>query len=201
MHLSVFCADIGSIPRGNFGWYGEVPEPRSGNDPEIMVEEMGLELSKGHHVSVGFECPLFVPVPFDKMSLTSARRGEGRRPWSAGAGCGALATGLTEVVWVLRVLRALQPEKMAYLDWSEFLAAETGLFIWEAFVSGMAKGSSHIDDAMRGVHAFQAASARPSLNSAITCDETYSLIGAAMLRSGWSSDVANLHKQCSVISA
>jgi len=92
MHLSIFCADIGSVPKGNFGWYGETPAEKSGNDPEGLVRAISTELTKGHHVSLGFECPLFVPLTWDQMSLTSARKGEGSRPWNAGAGCGALAT-------------------------------------------------------------------------------------------------------------
>lgn len=78
MRLSVFCVDIGSIPKGNFGWYGVTPEPRSGQDPEGLVREISSELSLGHHVSLGFECPLFVPLPQDPIGLTSKRKGEGR---------------------------------------------------------------------------------------------------------------------------
>jgi len=57
--------------------------------------------------------------------LGQARQGEtvdGRsRPWSAGAGSGALATGLVQMAWVLE------------------LAGEADLFVWEAFVSGTGK--------------------------------------------------------------
>lgn len=38
------------------------------------------------------------------VELTSSRQGEGSRAWSAGAGCGALATGLTETLWVLEYI-------------------------------------------------------------------------------------------------
>jgi hypothetical protein len=56
-------------------------------------------------VALGFECPLFVPLNLQPEALTTARSGEGSRPWSAGAGCGALATGLVQVAWILRKIR------------------------------------------------------------------------------------------------
>lgn len=61
----------GSIHQGNFGWFGKVPELRSGNEPETLVVEMGSAHSMGHHVSLGFECPLFVPVADKARSLMS----------------------------------------------------------------------------------------------------------------------------------
>jgi hypothetical protein len=51
-----------------------------------------------------------VPVPGSKpdgrRGLGKARGGEGNRPWSAGAGSGALATGLAQGAWMLRQLSA-----------------------------------------------------------------------------------------------
>jgi len=205
MQISVFCADIGSVMKGNFGWFGHAGsselESLSGVHPEGLVLAVNSELQMGHRVALGFECPLFVPVPLDPMRLTSSRLGEGSRAWSAGAGCGALATGLTEVTWILRALRQLNPQGSAYLDWEEFESSETGLFLWEAFVSGKSKAASHIEDAALGVEAFLAAIRKTTIESAITCEEPYSLIGAALLRSGWSTDLKILEKACLVVSA
>lgn len=61
-------------------------------------------------MALGFEAPLMVPVSPVGVdgwtTLGQARQGEtvdgGRsRPWSAGAGSGALATGLAQLAWVL----------------------------------------------------------------------------------------------------
>src|SRR4051812_10849525 len=100
MHnLVVFCADVGSVKSGNFGWArsytsaATVAEHDS-SKPADLADDVARELLAGSPVALGFECPLFVPVPTDEMKLGSARDGEGNRAWSAGAGTGALATGL-----------------------------------------------------------------------------------------------------------
>jgi hypothetical protein len=41
------------------------------------VDAIAADLNAGHHVALGFECPLFVPVSEDPNGLTSARPGEG----------------------------------------------------------------------------------------------------------------------------
>jgi hypothetical protein len=104
----VACADIGSISAGRFGFAISYSEghSESGDDIRTFVEQLGRLMDGKHQIALGFECPLFVPLPRDPNKLTSARSGEGSRPWSAGAGCGALATGLTEVAWILRELKA-----------------------------------------------------------------------------------------------
>ena len=94
---AVFCADIGSVAKGRFGW-AFAPD-RSGvavehDDIEELVTTVVRQLLDSKKVALGFECPLFVPIPSDPLQLTSARVGEGAYPWSAGAGASALATGL-----------------------------------------------------------------------------------------------------------
>lgn len=152
-------------------------------------------------MAMGFECPLHVPLAAEPEDLTRARHGDGNRPWSAGAGCGALTTGLVQTVWILREIRRLSPlDAVACLDWPTFAAGNAGLFVWEAFVSGDAKGQGHSDDARLGVAAFQQA-----LPSPRTCikdgAESYSLIGAALLRSGWSQDLSLLSQPSLVVRA
>ena len=74
----------------------------------------------GESVSLGFECPLWVPVANEPERLTRARRGEGSRAWSAAAGSGSLTTGLTEVAWILDQIRQGAEHTKAFLDWSRF---------------------------------------------------------------------------------
>ncbi len=108
-------------------------------------------------MAMGFECPLLVPIPDDPARLTSARNGEGKRAWSAGAGAGALATGLTETVWNLCNLRNKVSSNIpAFLDWSGFREVKNGLFLWEAFVSGRAHGEDDVADAEKAVRCFAA---------------------------------------------
>ena len=129
-------------------------EARGGRHPSELVDEAGADLNSGLPVALGFECPLWIDLPEDAGELTSARNGEGDRAWSAGAGCGALATGLAETAWILRGLRALAPSAQAFLRWKEFVEAKSGIFLWEAFVAGKAKTDTHEGDAKKAADAF-----------------------------------------------
>jgi hypothetical protein len=147
-------------------------------------------------VALGFECPLFVPVPEEPMRLGGARGGEGARSWSAGAGAGALTTGLVQVAWVLSELRNRVPAAAVYLDWSSFDAAGSGLLLWEAFVTDRAKGASHIDDATIAALAFREQVSAPN---AVSAERPLSLVGMASLWSGWSTDLSLLRSSCMVV--
>ena len=198
MNPIVICADIGSVKKGNFAWCDD--RDVQGNTPSSLARHVADSLNGGHAVALGFECPLFVPLVEQEDSLTSARPGEGCRAWSAGAGCGALATGLVQVAWVLRQTHAwLQRSVTAHLKWEAFEAVG-GLFLWEAFVSGVRKGDDHVADARLAVKAFDGALPHPQAANAICCtSEVYSLIGAALLRTGWSSDLELLKQPCLVV--
>jgi hypothetical protein len=173
-----------------------------GNSIEDLVSGVAEKITSGAKVALGFECPLYVPLRDEPMLLTKARTGEGNRSWSAGAGCGALATGLVEVTWLLERIRAKTPKSAAaFLDWRAFEKADAGLFLWEAFVSGKAKGSGHAHDAEIAVQKFRVALPNPELANAITEQRVLSLVGASMLRAGWSASVQHLSERCLVIKA
>jgi hypothetical protein len=202
MKTAVICADIGSVAKGNFGWWSS--ESASGNSPSGLSKHVASLLSQNIGVALGFECPLFVPLAENELQLTSARPGEGSRAWSAGAGCGALVTGLVEVAWVLQSIRSqLEHPAKSFLSWQEFCSHnQSGLYIWEAFVSGTAKQTSHITDAEAGAKAFSHSLPSPQQANAIECTEgVYSLVGAALLRTGWSTDLSILNQPCIVVRA
>lgn len=204
----MFCADIGSVRAGKFGWAALDADQRkaeSGSDIRDFARGIVAHLNLGRPASVGFECPLFVPLREDPGQLTAARRGDGSRAWSAGAGTGSLATGLVEVNWILReVRRELKAEAEAHLDWGRFVI-DGGLFLWEAFVSGRGKpqieGNPHAADAMAAVEAFVGALPDPMSMNAIQETEVISLVGMALLRTGWTRDVESLGRSCLVIKA
>lgn len=198
-HPLIACADIGSVARGNFGWWSS--DGRSDNTPASLAEHVAAALNSGLPVALGFECPLFVPLSDDVRLLTSARPGEGSRPWSAGAGCGALATGLVQVVWLLRAVRArLAAPHSAHLEWESFCKDAPGLFLWEAFVSGEGKSTSHIEDARAAAEAFALSLPNPDAFNAVRClTPVHSLIGAALLRTGWTNSTEVLAQACIVI--
>jgi len=198
-HLLIACADIGSVAAGNFGWWSS--DGNSGLEPSSLAALVAAALNGNRTVALGFECPLFVPLAESELQLTRARPGEGSRPWSAGAGCGALATGLVQAAWVLRAIRtSLNSPRTGYLDWEAFNEAQSGLFLWEAFVSGKAKSSTHVADAQAAVETFIHSLPNPaSINSVVCSTPVYSLIGAAMLRTGWSQSPEVLAQACLVI--
>jgi hypothetical protein len=204
--LVVFCADVGSVKSGNFGWartsVGSAALTEHDHaSPADLAQSVADELRDGHPVALGFECPLFVPVPTDPLKLGAARPGEGSRPWSAGAGTGALATGLVQTAWVLSAVRGRSPSDQLYVDWDNFAASGHGLFVWEAFVTANAKGATHYDDAAIAIAVFTSALPNPTSASAVTADRPLSLVGAAALWSGWLSDRQALHSVPIVIRA
>ncbi len=99
------------------------------------------------------------------------------------------------------VWRELQPDALAYLDWEQFVLSESGLFLWEAFVTGRAKAANHVDDARAAVEAFQEALPAVADANAVNADGPMSLLSAAMLWSGWSEDIDLLHRPCLVVKA
>ena len=206
MPLIVHCADIGSVSRGNFGWARLVIDERNpacttGRDIRKFADAIATDLNSGAHVAVGFECPLFVPVPEDPEGLTSARPGEGDRAWSAGAGAGSLATGLTEAIWILdRVKRNTSIASAVFVKWQPFWSATGGLFIWEAFVTKTAKTGTHQRDAELAVMSFRDSLPDPDQRNAVVCHgRVRSLIGAALMQAGWAKELAWLAEPCLVI--
>jgi hypothetical protein len=144
---------------------------------------------------------LFVPVPNPDIALGAGRSGEGNRPWSAGAGSGALATGLVQTAWVLAAIKANCPAEHLHIEWPWFAAQQSGLLIWEAFVSADAKGTTHVDDATIAVEAFTHALPDPVAASTITAERPLSLAGAVALWSGWLNNPRALHETPLVIRA
>jgi hypothetical protein len=205
-NLVVVCADVGSVSAGNFGWARTESESSrvaefDASRPADLADAVASELLAANPVALGFECPLFVPVPTAEKRLGAARSGEGNRAWSAGAGSGVLATGIVQVGWILRAIRDRCPGHRLFLDWEEFARECQGLLVWEAFVSAAAKGTTHVDDAAIAVEAFSAALPDPGLASAITAESPLSLVGAAALWSGWLTDPAAVHECPLVIKA
>jgi hypothetical protein len=201
----VYCADVGSIARNRFGWAScdsNGGKKSHGSSIEDFAESICKELSEGSKVALGFECPLFVPLPADPVELTRARRGEGSRPWCAGAGSGALAIRLTESAWVLsRIHDAVYPEPPLVFSWQEFSNSASGLLVWEAFVSGASKAKTHEGDAMLATESFVSALPDPDSRNLIQEPRIHSLAAAAALRAGWSAAARLIDEPCLVISA
>ena len=134
--LKTYCADIGSIPTGKFGWAGGSRGwGASGTSIDELARSIARDLDADSPVALGFECPLFVPLVGDSSRLGCAREGEGSRPWSAHAGAASLATGIVQVAWLLsRIKQEAQNQHSAFLNWQQFGLGYRGLFLWEVLL-------------------------------------------------------------------
>jgi hypothetical protein len=197
--LAILVADVGGSK--NFGWAGEWGSTtKSGRSIDELAEAL-LDLVKDSwRVSLGFECPLFIPCPADAAALVKQRDGEAGKPWCAGAGANAGILGIQQLCWPLGTLKSnVQREVRATLDWDDFKTGSYSLYLWEAFVTGKAKSDSHIGDAQKALRTF--ANAMPDLEAAnsVKCSRPISLAGLALLWSGLSLDVSVLHRPTLVL--
>ena len=125
--------------------------------------------------------------------------GEGSRPWSAGAGATVTTIGLAIVTYTLARLRPRVGQVRAMVDWRSPPTEPGEVLFFEAFVSQIAKGDGHIDDARIAAEAAQALTGSGSARSAVNTKEVFSTLGAALLRTGWSADLALLSAPCLVV--
>jgi hypothetical protein len=151
--ISIFAVDVGS-PK-NFAWARN--DGSSGVDGDGLVAAIANALGADHRIALGFECPLFIPIPFNWACIGKRRVGEDNRPWSAGAGGGVAIYGLHEMAWTLIRLRTatkILPRIFFSPDlW--FSSREPAVLLWEAFVSGADKGADHAEDARKACRAFE----------------------------------------------
>jgi len=95
----------------------------------------------------GLEAPLFVPIRDDLILATKARKGEGRRPWSAGAGAQVLALNLPIMVHIFSNLYKFNKTIDFVFAEQDFTMLSNQILLFEALVSGQDKGNSHVNDA------------------------------------------------------
>ncbi len=197
--------DIGK-PGKNLGWALTGSEPSDGTDLDACIEAVATALGS-RPVALGFEAPMFTPIRNDALALTKARHGEATRgvsrPFSASAGATVLVTALVIVPFVLNRLRALVPKARATLEWRKPMMGRADLLLFEAFVTNQKKTAArHVEDAYLAIAEFQRGMADPaSFESAVVEASSLNLLGASMLRTGWSSDPAIVGEECLVVRA
>jgi len=198
--------DIGK-PGKNLGWALSGPERANGTDLDACIEAVATALGSGP-VALGFEAPMFTPIRDDALTLTNARHGETTRgisrPFSASAGATVLVTALVIVPFVLNCLRALVPKARATLEWRKPMMGRADLLLFEAFVTNQTKTAAarHVEDAYLAIAEFQRGMTDPvSFESAVVEASSLNLLGASMLRTGWSNDPAIVGEQCLVVRA
>ena len=202
--MNIAVIDIGSPSKNNIGWAIVGSQERSGRNLDACVSAVAGAL-RAAPLALGFEAPMFVPMRRRPKELTSARNGERDRAFSARAGPAVLVTATVVVPYVLRQLRTAVPDAVATLDWHRWSPDETAprqLLLFEAFVSNKQRSGegSHVGDAERAARALYAKLAMgKAVESSVTADERFNILGAMMLRTGWSEDLSVLSEACLVV--
>lgn len=199
--LAVGVVDVGSPKSGKLGWAILVPGAPAmlGSDLDQFIHKMA-ELGANMPLAIGFEAPLFIPTRFEALRILTARNGEGARPWSAGAGASVTTAALGVVAYTLNGLRLRMPDAKALVDFAQLPVAKDQVLFFEAFVTGEAKGVDHKDDALKAASLAALLVARSqTARSAINEVEPFSLLGACLLRTGWSTDISLLSVPCFVV--
>lgn len=187
MTEQVFVLDVG---KSRFGWWrtGAEVDDRDQRRLGPLETSLGSALASGP-VSLGLECPLFIPmVPggrssdgepqesaVTKRALERRRKVGGEwlddRGWHYGGGATSFAAGFAQLCWLLDTL---QPGSVT-TDPGEIGEMAAGeLFVWEAFVTGPAKGepsaTADVEDAHVALNAYRGWRARWHRDSASECD-------------------------------
>jgi hypothetical protein len=202
MHVAV--VDKGK-PNKNLGWSVVGSSPSEGTDLDEFVSEIAKALSLGP-LALGFEAPMYLPARNLPDDLTKARVGECvdgiNRPFSAGAGAAVTVTALVVVPYVLASLRNLAPSVRATLDWRDYLRRPDGLLLFEAFVTNQKKSADtrHVEDArLAAMSLYHDVSSGVLPTSAVAESDCFNLLGAMMLRTGWTNDLRVLREECLVV--
>jgi hypothetical protein len=208
---TIYAVDVGSTrckPGGtpNFGWARVDPEyPNTVNgSSEIgaLADAVVQDLSSGNSIALGFEAPLFIPVPELASKLCHGRTNEGSRSFAAPAGLAVTTLGIHQSAWLLRhIARRCNNNIEFRVDPEAWPPSRGGtiLFCWEAFVSDTAHGESHVRDAATAVIEFMAMELDLAAATKIVAEWPLSLIGAVALWSGLSTDITILAQPTVVI--
>ncbi|MDA8773709.1 hypothetical protein N9N03_01095 [Chlamydiia bacterium] len=190
----VVVVDVGSPKLGNIGWCVfdilNGCKYKGDNLEDLIGKLSGLLATAG--VLFGLEAPLCVPIRENIMDATRARKGEGRRPWSAGAGAQVLTMNLPIMVFLLKKLKVIKNTLSLFYNEDGFVGSPGELMFFEALVSGVDKGKTHIDDAEIMVDTCIQSSLQKQLPQSIlemeNTTEYFNLVVAAAMRAGFENN-------------
>lgn len=210
---AVYACDIGST-RGkepSFAWVRLDPTVTNNpitayTDIEKLIERIRQDADAEHDIALGFEAPLFIPIPHQAANLSKGRLGEGKYPFSSHIGLAVTTLAIHQSAWILMKLRAFVSSRYKFTtDIDAWVSNNSSpiLFCWEAFVSGTAHSKSrsnpHGKDAANAAVYFCQKENNLLSVDLVSAENPFSLIGAAAIWSGWTNDIAWLHKQVLVI--
>lgn len=108
---------------------------------------------------------------------------------------------MVQIPWTLRSIHEQVPDLRVHLDWPAFAEQQDGLLLWEAFVSGAAKGETHEDDARSGVQAFCEQLPNPGDPKAAETERPFSLLAAAAIWAGFDLPTEDTRSGCLLVRA
>jgi hypothetical protein len=195
--LHVGVVDIAKLT--NLGWVVEGPSvTKSGTDVDLCVEALASAMDTGP-LALGFEAPMFVPYGRKRCDLDKAREGDGDRAFAAAAGACVLAKGLVIVPYILEGLRGRARAARPTFKWRGRLS-KGDLLLFGAFVTHVGKSVSHVECARLALKQFPKGwEKRASFESAVKEPRTMNLLGAMLLRIGWTKDLTMLWEPCLVV--
>jgi hypothetical protein len=216
MKTRVIAVDVGSVRApSKFAWAAFDAPDRDvmvdGTDPETAVSALAHGLLAGTQAALLLEARMAVPVPGGQgdawRSLGNARDGERNRPWSAGAGAGALATGLAQGTWMLRQVASMVPELKATTQPRSWRREGAQLLLAEAFITADGKpeplpaGQHAADAAAAGLALVKLLDSPEALTSAVSCSpqESFNLLVAMALWAELLIDPDELHSEVLVV--
>jgi hypothetical protein len=186
MHIAVI--DSGQ-PDEVIAWAMAGPRPAVGtNNLDACIDALARALTEGP-LALGFKASTFVP-----MRLSHVCPGV--------CTAGPASSNRVIVPYVLSKLRSMVPAGIATLDMPISLPGRLLLF---AFVTNQQKlhREGNVEEALKAVAAFQRHVNDPASESAIAHEgfETFSLLGAMLLRTGWTSNQSILRQPCLLVIA
>jgi hypothetical protein len=187
--FSTLVIDVGSPE--NLGWTNS--DGQSGDADTLAAAVDWLARADGR-AALGIEGPIWTPRRSDVRRITSARIGEGARPWTAQAGPIATTAGLGVMGFVFGRLAG----RRATVRPDRWLS-DGGLLIWEAFVSDGGKGAGHSADARIALRAFEQRS--PDFVSDLESEPAVNLAVAAALASGMLINLDEISEPALVVKA
>ena len=200
----IYCVDVGSTRQkpSRFAWTRidpdeDSPTPAGNCSIKSLCRNLVDDLKAGRSVALGFEAPLFIPVPTCADELSTGRENEGDRSCFAPAGGYVATLGLHQAAYILKCVAAQLGELVRFtvdpIAWPPRGDAAV-LFCWEALVTGDAHAAKtdpqpHLRDAATAAMEFRKQENRLAcLPNAITAERPLSLIGAAAVWSGLVKD-------------
>ncbi len=211
MSRVIYAVDIGSTRcragrTPKFAWARvNAADPRSvasSSNIDKLADWIVRDLQNRQSVALGFEAPLFIPVPAESSALCYGRKNEERRSFAAPAGLAVATLGLHQAAWILRRIAHSCGDSIEFeTDARSWPPSKSHpiLFCWEAFVSEKAHGRTHVQDAATAAMAFLSAESNLAGATTIIAERPLSLIAAAALWSGLATDTDVLHQPTVVI--